>query len=228
MVLITQPNSLPTSGLEKYSLILLVAHAEEAISAETVKALFDCGTEVSVHVLTKQADDMELAFSIGALAGENGGMDNVMISLNSATAKEMLKRMGMEKALYSPQKRASTKRKSAAKPAASDITKDEIKKTRAKKSVENHTEKKDSVRSQTNEKKEGKNKSVRFSAAFMKILKSCAVDTAYADGIAKAVRESAESISYELRLQLNLMNREVSADIYAKTKDRYDELKALV
>lgn len=85
---------------------------------------------------------------------------NVSISLESISAKEMLKRMSMGDCLFAPHKKTVGKRKtaSAAKP-------------RAKK---------------------------------------------------------AETISYELRLHLNLMDREAAADVYAKTKDHYQELKDLL
>lgn len=220
MVLITQPNSLPASGLNLYSLIILLARAEESISVETVKNLFECGAEISVSVLTKQADDMELAFSIGSLVGENGGTDNVTISLESVSAKDMLKRMGMEKALYTAQKRSVSRKKIG----STRTTKAE-QKTEALPMQEKASSAVKPVKGETNSgRKAGL---AKLPAAFSKILKECSVPKEYAASVAKAVQDSAESISYELRLRLNIMNRDESADVYAKTKDRYDEMKAL-
>lgn len=220
MVLITQPNSLPASGLNLYSLIILLARAEESIPVETVKNLFECGAEISVSVLTKQADDMELAFSIGSLVGENGGTDNVTISLESVSAKDMLKRMGMEKALYTAQKRSVSRKKTGSARAT---------KTEQKAEASPIPEKAPSAIKQIKGETSGSRKtgSVKLPAAFSKILKECSISKEYAASVAKAVQDSAESISYELRLQLNIMNRDESADVYAKTKDRYDEMKAL-
>lgn len=218
MVLITQPHSLPVDGLNEYSIIILLARVDESIPVETVKNLFECGAEVSVSVLTKQADDMELAFSIGSLVGENGGTDNVTISLDSVPAKDLLKRMGMDGALLSTQKRATTKKKSAAR---TSRTKSGVVKTEKVTVTAQPAREKAAAGSKTAAR-------AKFQPAFLKILKECTVSKEYAGSIAKAVQESAESISYELRLQLNVMDRAVSADIYAKTKDRYNELKELV
>lgn len=218
MVLISQPNSLPTSGLQEYSLIILLARVDEAISVETVKNLFECGAEVSISMLTKQADDMELAFSIGTLVGENGGADNVTISLGSIPAKDMLKRMGMEKSLFGTAKRSATTKRAAnraTKPKSNEMFATAASAELAQPAKEKTTTSRKSPAS-------------KLPASFLKILKECSIEKEYADGVAKAVQESAESISYELRLQLNIMDRAVSADIYSKTKGRYAELKALV
>lgn len=219
MVLITQPHSLPTDGLSEYSLIILLARVDESIPVETVKNLFECGAEVSVSVLTKQADDMELAFSIGSLVGENGGTDNVTISLDSVPAKDLLKRMGMDGALLSTQKKTTAKRKST------------VRNPGAKSGRATAGKATDSTLQPPKEKVATSSKviaSAKLPAAFLKILKECLVSKEYAGSIAKAVQESAESISYELRLQLNVMDKAVSADIYSKTKDRYNEMKELV
>ena len=219
MVLITQPHALPLEEYTKYDPIVLLAHAEELIPAETVKALLECGSETYVTILPKQADDMELAFAIGSLVGEHGGQGNVSISLESASVKEMLKRMGMGDCLFVPHKKTTGKRKaaSAAKPRAKKAD------THAENApVKEEAEKSEVKRTRTTS---GVKK---LSASFTKALKAYGVDPSLAEKVTCALRESAESISYELRLQLNLMDREMSADVYAKTKDHNQELKDLL
>ena len=219
MVLITQPHALPLEEYTKYDPIVLLAHAEEPIPAETVKALLECGSETYVTILPKQADDMELAFAIGSLVGEHGGQDNVSISLESTSVKEMLKRMGMGDCLFVPHKKTTGKRKttSAAKPRAKKAD------TQAENApVKEEAEKLAVKRTQTTSSVK------KLPASFTKALKAYGVDPSLADKVTCALRESAESISYELRLQLNLMDREAAADVYVKTKDHYQELKAML
>lgn len=218
MVLITQPHALPLEEYTKYDPIVLLAHAEEPIPAETVKALLECGSETYVTILPKQADDMELAFAIGSLVGEHGGQDNVSISLESTSVKEMLKRMGMGDCLFVPHKKTTGKRKttSAAKPRA----------RKADTHAENAPVKEEAENTVKHTRATSSAK--KLPASFAKALKAYGVDPSLTDKVACALRESAESISYELRLQLNLMDREAAADVYAKTKDHYQELKDLL
>lgn len=219
MVLITQSHSIPMDEYQKYNPIILLTRAEESIPAETVKALLEGCSETKVVILSKQADDMELAFSIGTLVGEHGGSGNVSISLESSSVKEMLKRMGMGDALYVPHKRVSGRQKVSGS-AQTGTRKKSEKKAADTAAVADmapyNTEKPAS--------KAGK----KLPAAFTKALKSYGVEQESADKVACALRDSTESISYEVRLRLNLMNKDEASDVYAKTKDHYQELKGMI
>lgn len=218
MVLITQSHSIPMDEYQKYDPIILLTRAEESIPVETVKALLEGCSETQVVILSKQADDMELAFSIGTLVGEHGGPGNVSISLESSSVKEMLKRMGMGAALFVPHKRTSGRQKASGSAQTGTRKRAEKKAagTAAADAASHNTEKPAP--------KAGK----KLPTAFTKALKSYGVEQESADKVACALRDSTESISYEVRLRLNLMNKDEASDVYAKTKDHYQELKGMI
>lgn len=61
--------------------------------------------------------------------------------------------------------------------------------------------------------------------AFIEILKDAGVTDADPEKIWEAVRCSQEYISYELQLRMKLLDKEKAAAVYAKTKDKFSELK---
>ena len=61
--------------------------------------------------------------------------------------------------------------------------------------------------------------------AFIEILKDAGVTDVDPEKIREAVRCSQEYISYELQLRMKLLDKEKAAAVYAKTKDKFAELK---
>ena len=168
-------------------------------------------------MLPKKANDMDLAFTIGALIGEYGGVNNVVISVSNSPTVEMLKKMGMADCLYVVAKKTSSrqagdnagasKTRAAKNPSAKAVT------AKQKKAVPLTT---------------NKSPKTTIPAAFKKILIGCGVSSEYGEQILNAVQESAEYLSYEVRLRFAISDKDVAADIYSKTKDHYKELKTLV
>ena len=65
----------------------------------------------------------------------------------------------------------------------------------------------------------------KIPAKFSAILKDAGVTDADPGKILEAVRSAAEYVSYELQLRMKLLDKEKSAAVYAKTKDKFAELK---
>lgn len=65
----------------------------------------------------------------------------------------------------------------------------------------------------------------KIPATFSAILKGAGVTDADPGKILEAVRSAAEYVSYELQLRMNLLDKEKAAAVYAKTKDKFAELK---
>lgn len=65
----------------------------------------------------------------------------------------------------------------------------------------------------------------KIPAKFSAILKDAGVTDVDPEKIREAVRCSQEYISYELQLRMKLLDKEKSAAVYAKTKDKFAELK---
>lgn len=92
----------------------------------------------------------------------------------------------------------------------------------------NASGRKRTVPSATSAKSERIKKTPAVPASFTTALRAQGIDPLLAEKVAAALRESAESTSYKLRLQLHLVNRALSTDVYAKTWYHYQELKNLL
>lgn len=189
---------LPRSG----DRIFILCSENEQFSADAVMALM----QFSKAEIVKIPDRVPRLFYLGYFMGRSGlSPENTIILSHDAETKEAAEACGY-----------GTKTGKAAPKTVS------AKKPRRKRKAEPAETEADVF---TDLKNKTAADSGSIPSAFVRAAEKYGVQKKEMEAVYAAVRDAAEYVSFEIQLQIHVMDRERSAEIYAAAKDHFDELK---
>ena len=232
MVLVIQPSLIKDSIPEGYDKIIVLYSDTDTFKAPVVKAMLETKNLIMQQIPNK-ADDIVLAYTIGAIAGENGGASNLTALIAGEKAKKSIAALGISTTPVSVKPRKPAAKKTATQTAKKSepqtAKKQETVKEEVKPAAEPKTRKPASHKTRAAkapvEKADFPMPAPVDDKSFDDILKECGVPMKYKKQIRQAVADAYEPISYEVRIRMNMPDNPDAQDIYEKTKGRFMELK---
>lgn len=192
----------------KASKIMILCKDAESFSAQDVSMMLSLSAK-----MTPVPKDSSFAFTFGKLAGGlSGKPEDIVILSSDPEVTAAAEAFGYSTAVT---KQKARKCRQSERPMTSAKKKknSEIMPPVSQPEIKNEPRAK-----KTNESNPG-------FIAFIEILKDAGVTDTDPEKIWEAVRCSQEYISYELQLRMKLLDKEKAAAVYAKTKDKFSELK---
>ena len=214
-MLIIHSSMLAKTELPPTGSIIILAEQGDSFPAQVVEKIMK-HKSCSIRFLPKDPGDIEIAFEIGKIIGSD---KDAACILPEGDLKKTLIKAGLKSSTQpKPRKRSADSAAKAPEKKASPVKEEEFPMPKPA----------DGLKKEQTEPVKKPAKKRKSRSSFEKILEESGINASEADGIKKAVAASNEPISYELQLRFAYPGDPKAAEIFEKTKDRFDELKKSV